>query len=181
MASIGLLSRLTSGTPKPAFQPKQASILTCRNEGRGDLRDHYDMPYVYWLPIQRPRPRWVQRYVQIGESIALRLAALAAEEEMTMQYDEPLFYSVEQDARITWYWQNLALHSRSSDEEAPGVGRARGGVGSEGIRRRASAVPTHCSHLIGECFGLPATAIEVHVQGGSLAYQFGIDCSRHLE
>ena len=54
--------------------------VTCRNEGRGDLRDHYDMPYVYWLPIQRRAARWVQRYVQIGESIALRLAALAAEE-----------------------------------------------------------------------------------------------------
>lgn len=91
---------------------------------------------------------------------------------MTMQYDEPLFYSVEQAARRLGIGKTLlCIAALRGMKKRPALAERVGRVwGVRGIRRRESAVPTHCSHLIGECFGLPATAIHVHVQGGSLAW-----------
>ena len=39
----------------------------CKNEKEDDPRDHSDMPYVYWLPVQQRAARWAAAHLVITE------------------------------------------------------------------------------------------------------------------
>lgn len=49
-----------SGTPTEA-----GTHVHCTNEDESNPRDHVDMPYVYWLPVQVRAARWAAGEVGI--------------------------------------------------------------------------------------------------------------------
>ena len=46
--------------------PTEAGVhVHCTNEDDTDPRDHVDMPYVYWLPVEARAYEWCQNEVRI--------------------------------------------------------------------------------------------------------------------
>lgn len=39
----------------------------CTNEDETDLRDHSEMPYVYWLPVRVRAARWAAEHIVIAD------------------------------------------------------------------------------------------------------------------
>jgi len=55
--------------------------VRCTNEDEDDPRDHTDVPYVYWLPVQVRAARWAAMHVRIvWEDERAKLAAWNAGE-----------------------------------------------------------------------------------------------------
>jgi hypothetical protein len=50
------------GTPTEA-----GTHAHCKNENEDDPRDHADMPYVYWLPIDIRAAHWARENVRVVE------------------------------------------------------------------------------------------------------------------
>lgn len=48
--------------------PTEAGTHThCKNEDEDDPRDHADMPYAYWLPVDVRAARWARKNIRIVE------------------------------------------------------------------------------------------------------------------
>ena len=60
-----------TGTPTEA-----GTHVRCKHEDWSNPRDHSDMPYVYWMPVQVRAARWAAQHVRIVDKGEFR--ALAA-------------------------------------------------------------------------------------------------------